>query len=461
MTDILPRQDAHANAATFKIEYPDGTAFAEDLELDPMVARIPVDRYTSTETLAREIDGVWKHVWQMVCREDEIAEPGSFVTYRIADQEFLVVRQADGGVKAFPNACLHRGNLLRTGSGKARDLRCRFHHWCWEIDGSLKEIPDRHLFVCLEEQDLSLSALPCETWSGFVFVNPDRGCTTTLLEFLGPIVEQLAPYRFDQMVTTTNVTQPVSCNWKTAIEAFLESYHTMGIHPQLLRSMDDVNTTYELLGDHSRMIVPLGTPSMRLDEVAGETVLRTYTDTGGALIGLELDPGDVPLRSGLPPVDGDLTSRAPAEGLTVREWLIDYVGQRAAARARPLHDMTRSQYVDDWHYFIYPGLVFNTNPMSSFVLRVRPHESNPDTCWIDVLTYAWPDAEHPSRSRRNVEVEEGAVSYGEVLNQDLNNLPLVQRGMHNDAITHLIMSKQELRIVAFHETLQRYLKDQL
>ncbi|QLL08714.1 aromatic ring-hydroxylating oxygenase subunit alpha [Mycobacterium vicinigordonae] len=460
MTDYVGSIDYyHENALhRYGMNYPDGTQFAEELIFPDEDGKISTDRYISPTWLAAEIERVWKKTWQYVCRADDIPDAGSFLTYTIADQEFLVVRQADGSVKALNNVCLHRGNMLRNGCGVTEDLKCRFHHWAWEIDGSLKDIPDRHCFVGLDDEDLSLGEVPCDTWAGFVFLNPDSTSPVLLRDFLGPIVDQLAPYHFENMLTTTNVTQPLSCNWKTAIEAFLEAYHTMGLHPQLLPSLDDVNTTFEVMGDHSRMITPFGVPSMRYEEVDIRAILDSYTDTGGAIQGRELDPGDTPLHTGLRPSSEELAeTMRDADGMTVREWLMDYVRKEAGARGRPLDDMLPNQAIDDWHYFLFPGVVMNINPMSTLLLRMRPHATDPDSCWVDVCTYEWPHPERgPFKSRPNVVKAEGEVNYGKVLVQDFDNLPGVQRGLHSDRLKHMLISKQEVRVTAFNRAVERY-----
>src|SRR2546430_17131096 len=104
--------------------------------------------------------------------------------------------------------------------------------------------------------------------AAFVSPPPPRRPAPPLDEFLGALVTQLAPYHLERMRATTDVTIRLACNWKVAIEAFLEVYHVQKIHPQLMPRVDDVNTAFELVGAHSRSIVPYGVPSMRLQVIA-------------------------------------------------------------------------------------------------------------------------------------------------------------------------------------------------
>src|SRR6059036_2839960 len=97
---------------------------------------VPKERYVSRDFLELEMERLWPRVWQIACREEEVANPGDFVEYTIGDQSVLVVRAADGEVVAHHNACLHRGTRLATDSGTFPDegIRCRYHAWRYDLD---------------------------------------------------------------------------------------------------------------------------------------------------------------------------------------------------------------------------------------------------------------------------------------------------------------------------------------
>src|SRR5437763_10826126 len=101
--------------------------------------RVPKERYTSREFLDLEMAGMWSRVWQVACREEELAQPGDFVEYTIGDQSILIVRSAAGEIGAFFNCCLHRGTRLGAGCGSfgAGPIRCRYHGWCYDLAGNL------------------------------------------------------------------------------------------------------------------------------------------------------------------------------------------------------------------------------------------------------------------------------------------------------------------------------------
>jgi phenylpropionate dioxygenase-like ring-hydroxylating dioxygenase large terminal subunit len=464
MTDDL--RAAHANAEAWNVGYPAGAEFAERHPLTLAETRIPTGRYTSAEFLAAELDTVWRRTWQMACRSDDVAGPGDYVAYTIADQEWLVVRQGDGLVKALSNACRHRGNLIKVGCGSAHELRCQYHHWCWRLDGSLHDVPDRHLFLGVDDAEYALAEAACDEWGGFVFLNPAGRDAPPLRDYLGAVADQLDPYHLDRMRATLSLSTDLACNWKVAVEAFLEVYHVQGIHPQLMPMLDDVNTAYELIGPHSRMIVPFGVPSMRLEHVdeievyeafirgSGSTVVNR--DQRAAALAATSGDGD---RSATVGVDGLFDERGNRIGdLDVRRYLIEATRAKGAELGHDYSGLSNDQLIDDYHYLIFPGLVFNTHAGGFLLFRVRPHAHDPDRCWFDVWRFAWPDERvaHPPKAEPRW-VDQGAASFGQVLDQDFENLPRVQRGLHSSSLPFVTLSSQEVRVAHVHTVVDEYL----
>ena len=97
-------------------------------------ADVSAERYFSRAWHDREVEKIWRKCWQLACRVEEIPEPGDQLVYEIVDDSLLVVRTGDGAIKAYVNSCLHRGTLLRTEPGNARQIRCPFHGWTWSLE---------------------------------------------------------------------------------------------------------------------------------------------------------------------------------------------------------------------------------------------------------------------------------------------------------------------------------------
>jgi phenylpropionate dioxygenase-like ring-hydroxylating dioxygenase large terminal subunit len=465
MTDDL--RIAHANAVAWRVGYPEGAEFAERHRLTVEQTHIPTARYTSPEFLAAELDRVWRRTWQMACRSEDVAQPGDYVAYTIADQEWLVVRQTDGSVKALSNACRHRGNMIKVGCGSAHELRCQYHHWCWQLDGSLHEIPDRHLFTGVDDADYALATAACAEWGGFVFVNLAGRDVPPLRDYLGAVADQLDPYHLDRMRATTSISTDLACNWKVAVEAFLEVYHVQGIHPQLMPMLDDVNTAYELIGPHSRMIVPFGVPSMRLEHVDEIEVYEAFTrGSGSTVVNRERRAAE---QAGSALADGYKAAGVDADGLfdehgqrvgdlDVRQHLIEATRAKGAELGHDYSELSRDQLIDDYHYLIFPGLVFNTHAGGFLLFRIRPHATDPDRCWFDVWRFAWPDEHGPVPAPvENRWVEQGTGTFGQVLDQDFENLPRVQRGLHSSSLRFVTLSSQEVRVAHVHAVVDDYL----
>ena len=139
-------------------------------------ADISIERYISKEWHDREVERLWKRVWQFACREEDIPDPGDHYRYDIAGMSFLVVRTESGAIRTYPNACLHRGRMLKEFDGHASELRCPFHGFAWHLDGSLKDVPAKWDFPHIDDDQFGLPEIPTAVWAGFVFINPDQQC---------------------------------------------------------------------------------------------------------------------------------------------------------------------------------------------------------------------------------------------------------------------------------------------
>ena len=152
---------------------------------------VPGARYTTQEFFDLEIERLWPRVWQVACREEEIPNCGDFLEYTIGDQSILVVRSDHEDIRAFFNACPHRGTRLASGVGSfaTPQIRCPYHGWRWSFEGEIAEVVDRHEFPDTMTDDLvCLGEVQVGRWGGFVFVNMDQNCEP-FDSFLGDIPE--------------------------------------------------------------------------------------------------------------------------------------------------------------------------------------------------------------------------------------------------------------------------------
>ncbi len=233
----------------------------------PDIRKISLDRYFDPAFAALEKEHLWKKVWQFACREEDIPNVGDRVPYTVGDLSYVIVRSAPEEFKAFYNSCLHRGTRLCNAPGSGKSLRCPFHAWQWDLDGSLRSIPSRWDFPHVKAEDYQLPEVKLGTWGGFIFINPDPDAGP-LEETLGMLPEYFKDCPAEDRFTAFHVRKKVRANWKTTMEAFLESYHVVETHADSLSFTGDASTQYDIwengISHISRLITPLGIPSPHL-----------------------------------------------------------------------------------------------------------------------------------------------------------------------------------------------------
>ena len=198
--------------------------------------RVPKERYFDPDFFQWEVDHLWSRVWQMACRLEEIPQPRDFVTYEFLDQSIVVVRTDDGGVTAFQNACRHRGVRLVADRGTCeRGFTCPFHGWCYGPDGMNTAVSRRRTFAehNLVAADLDLTPVRCEIWGGCAWINLADDAPA-VRECLEPAASSLDAWKVESLRAEKWYACRLPVNWKLAIEAFVEMYHVVQTHPQLV-----------------------------------------------------------------------------------------------------------------------------------------------------------------------------------------------------------------------------------
>ena len=396
---------------------------------------IPAERYYAPDFMEKEWQHVWTKVWLLGGRSDDIKEAGDYICTDIGRESVIIVRQADGSVRAFPNVCLHRGNRLRPeGLGNAENFRCMYHHWTYDREGKITHIPDLGSFPQGGPPEGRLPSLPCGEWGHFVWfsLNPD---VEPLEDYLGVIPKHLDPYHFERMAWTRDFTIEWDCNWKTSVDAFHENYHVQGIHRQLQWYLDDVNVQIDCYDKHSRYLVPFATVSPR-----------------------------VTLPSAIPPAIDYMMRHAgmdPAEYegrvSDVRLDLQKFIRRNAKKQGKDFSELNDDQLTDDYHYSIFPNVSMNVHAEDVMMFRQRPHPTDPDKMFYDLWMFELvPEGEKWPERIRHQHFRHGDKSIGQVLDQDAFNLPTVQKGMRSSAFKGLWINSQELRIRHFHRTIDDF-----
>jgi len=407
-------------------------------------APIPKERYLSRAYAELEHRLLWPRVWQLAGFASDVPAPGDYFTFESGRESLIVVRQQDGGLRAFHNTCMHRGNrLVEPGRGNARAFTCLFHGWRYGTDGGLQAALDAETFPqgCPPAQ-LGLAEVSCEQWGGFVWTHLDPGAPP-LAAYLDPIPEHLGPYHFEQMSLLDDVTLEIDCNWKTSMDAFHEAYHIYGTHPDTLDLNDDVNVPIDCYERHSRMLLKLAVASPRHPEHGRVTQrIRDHFLATAGIDGASFAGGAEDVR--------------PAIARAVRE-------VQGPALGADFSELADEQLVDDFHYSVFPNVTFNIFGRSAWLFRHRPHPSDPDKMYFDFFNLLRapaadiPRPEHRSLACTDELVLEPVGGGGELIAQDTFNLPRIQRGMHSSGFRGLHLGDQEIRIRHFHRVLERYI----
>jgi phenylpropionate dioxygenase-like ring-hydroxylating dioxygenase large terminal subunit len=193
--------------------------------------------------------------WLYAGFASELPEAGSFKLAEHLGTPVLLVRGEDDVIRAFYNVCRHRGGpLVNTPCGKSRMLVCQFHSWTYDLAGQLQHMPSGHDFPCVDKADIALVPVRCEPWGNMLFVNRDPDAPG-LLDSLGPLVEDFAERNMDTRKVFKTKILILDCNWKVALEAFVETYHLARVHPNTVSNYVDQRGTYIQLypGGHSTM----------------------------------------------------------------------------------------------------------------------------------------------------------------------------------------------------------------
>lgn len=406
---------------------------------------IPKSHYLSRDWHELEKERLWSRVWQFACREEHLPHVGSYIVYDIADQSYLVVRVSDSEIKAYPNACLHRGRLLKTYDGRCSEFRCPFHGWAWHLDGELKQISAEWDFPQAAERDLSLPEVKVSLWAGFVFINPDANCES-LDEFLGSEIQQhFARWDFDNRYLAAHVSRTIRCNWKIANEAFTEGYHVNATHPQAVTYTGDPQSQIDFWGNTARELSPKGIPCPMLK----------YTPTEEEM-----------LRDALDVRDGEPLPVPFGEGDTLRGVLSAAGRERFRATfGDRVDELTDAEFLDAWNYMVFP----NFHPWGAFnriVYRFRPNGDDHETCIFEIMYLAPFKGERPPPAKvvhlgpddpwtDVVELEKLAM----VAEQDTFNMARVHDGLKVLRRDGIMLSRYQEALIRWrHDLIEAYIE---
>ena len=418
----------------------------------PKPRKIPFSVYYDPAYAELEMEYMWKKSWQFTCREEDIPNVGDRYVYDAGAMSFIIIRSAENQFKAMYNSCLHRGTRLCDKHAGGNEIRCPFHGWRWHVDGSVKTIPGQWDFPQVDDS-FSLPQVKLETWGGCIFINPDNNAGP-LTDELGVLVEHFEHFDLGKRFTLVKTAKKIRANWKNVWAAFLEAYHVAETHFDAVDFNGDANTKYDIFDNGvtrtGRLITPAAVPSPGLNDTvtAREAAIEAARSFANALGPAAEDT--------LPDFDS-----IPDFGRQhVAEWRR---GLMKAMLGVDLSEVSDSELLDATQYDMFPNFGAWLGEGLPLMYQFLPLGDNPNESLFVVRLLA-PVADEsqrpPAAPMTYLDFDEffeslpqwGRIAH--VFDQDMSNLPIIQKGMRSAAKerAELVLGRyQEQRIVLLHD----------
>lgn len=374
---------------------------------------VPSAPYHDPAWFDLEREAIFRRTWLMVGHVCEVPEPGSYIVREIevARASIIIARGRDGELRAFHNACTHRGTQLVApgSSGRAATFSCPYHMWTFGTDGRLLSAPDFERFYIADKAQCDLKRVAVDSCAGLIFVNLDRQPEQSLADFLGPMGRMAETLPVAQATTFDEYGYEIDANWKVTFDNFQENYHLRFVHrrtngaPPLDSTPNPFNypAEYRFFGPHRMNTSPGGSPP---------------ADRPKPLVFLFL---------------GKLAEQVKADGLASGPHERDY-------------------------FIFFPNLYLFGNPRMHFTHVVMPLSANRTR---GVFRFYWTGADRTATEQL---VREFSLAFArEIHTEDVEPLVSAQRGLDSGAVTEVHFQQQEVQcrhlLQAVTERVESYL----
>lgn len=211
------------------------------------LARLDRRVYTDPALYEREMKNLWHRTWVYLAHESELPKPHDYVTRRIGRQPVIVMRDDRGEIRAFVNACTHRGSMLLCATkGQARSIVCPYHAWTFNSRGDLVGVTGEATGAypaSFDKSSLGLKPVAkVESYRGFIFATLDPAAIS-LAEHLGD-ASTCIDLLVDQSPQGWEVLKGVSTysydgNWKLQAENAVDGYHAPVVHANFSATIEN------------------------------------------------------------------------------------------------------------------------------------------------------------------------------------------------------------------------------
>ena len=160
-----------------------------------------------------------RRFWQPVCLSSELTDLPHAI--RILGEDLVAFRDKRGQIGVLHRHCSHRGTSLEYGIVSERGIRCCYHGWLYDVDGTVLETPGEPSGSKMKDT-LRHGAYPAREYKGLVFAYmgpPDERPEFPILDTYDKPDNEMVPY---------SVWYP--CNWLQVKENFADPAHAYFLH---------------------------------------------------------------------------------------------------------------------------------------------------------------------------------------------------------------------------------------
>jgi len=209
--------------------------------------------YCGEEEYRLDLEMIWYRDWLFVGHDCEVPNPGNYLTVQIGEYPVVVVRDRNGELRAFHNACRHRGSRICSAErGTATRLVCPYHQWTYHLDGRL--FSARDMGPGFDRSQYGLHVVHCTSVGGYIFV-----CLAKAAPDFEQIRRHIEPYflphNLHQSKVAFETTIVEKANWKLVWENNRECYHCSANHPELTRTFPETPTITGVDGAESNPVI--------------------------------------------------------------------------------------------------------------------------------------------------------------------------------------------------------------
>lgn len=252
-----------------------------DAVVEPLEATRPNAIFTGRERFDAEQARIFRRFPVPVSLSALLPEPGMVMAHDGYGVPLMIARTKSGEIKAFLNACQHKGSKLLEDCEVHRRGRvtCPYHAWTYGIDGKLIGVARNEAFLNLDKSQRGLAELPAREWGGVIYVQLDGNPEPDWSQLHDQIAEDFASLGIPDAHVYGRKTFDLNANWKVILEPFLEGYHVQRLHAASIGDLfQDAPNIVDLFGVNIRQVSGrIGYLPAMLDEDPDQNIHKLVT----------------------------------------------------------------------------------------------------------------------------------------------------------------------------------------